>query len=51
MIIPSYGLFFLIRFLVMVTKYTVLNEQWREAKEGKSRRQNPRSTTGGANGL
>ena len=49
MFIPSYGIFFLIRFLVMITKYTVLDKQWREAKEGKSQRQNPRSITSGAN--
>ena len=29
----------------VITKYTVLDEQRREAKEGKSQRQNPRSIT------
>ena len=48
MFIPSFGLFFLIRFLVTMTKYTVLDEQWREAKERKSQHQNPRSITSGA---
>ena len=33
----------------MITKYTVLDERRREAKEGKSQRQNPRSFTRGAN--
>ena len=32
----------------MIAKYTVLYEQWREAKEGKSQRPNPRSITRGA---
>ena len=48
MFIPSYGISFLIRFLVLITKYTVLDEQWRATKEGKSQRQNPRSITSGA---
>ena len=48
MFIPSYGITFVIRFLVMIIKYTVLDEQWREAKEGKSQHQNPRSITHGA---
>ena len=33
----------------MIIKYTVLGEQWCEAKEGKSQCQNPRSITRGAN--
>ena len=45
MFIPLYGIFFLMIFLVMIRKYTVLDEQWREAKEGKLQRQKPRSTT------
>ena len=49
MFIPSYGISFMTKFLVMMVKYTVLDEQWREAKEGKSQRQNPRSITRGAN--
>ena len=48
MFVPSYGRLFLIRYFVMITKYTVLDEQWREAKEGKSQRQNPLSITRGA---
>ena len=32
--IPLYGISFLIRFLVLITKYTVLDEQWRETKGG-----------------
>ena len=48
MFIPSYGIFFLIRFLAMITKYTVLDEQRREIKRGKSQRQSPRSITRGA---
>ena len=31
----------------VITKYTVLDEQRREAKEGKSQRKNPRSITRG----
>ena len=49
MCIPMYGLLFLIRFFVMITKYTVLDEHRREPKEGKSQCQNPRSITRGAN--
>ena len=48
MFIPWYIILFLIRFFV-ITKYTVLDEQQREDKEGKSQCQNPRSITGGAN--
>ena len=36
MFIPTYVILFLKRFFVMITKYTVLDEQRREAKEGKS---------------
>ena len=35
-------------FSKMLVKYTVLDEQRREAKEGQSQRQNPRSITRGA---
>ena len=49
MFIPTYGIVLLIRFFAVITKYTVLDEQRREAKEGKSQRKNPRSITGGAN--
>ena len=35
-------------FFAVITKYTVSDEQWREAKEGKSQRKNPRSITRGA---
>ena len=48
MFIPTYGILLLIRFFAVITKYTVLDEQRREAKEGKSQRQNPRSFTHGA---
>ena len=48
MFIPTYGILLLIRFFAVITKYTVLDEQRREAKEGKSQRQNPRSITCGA---
>ena len=48
MFIPTYGMLLLIRFFAVITKYTVLDEQRREAKEGKSQRQNPRSITRGA---
>ena len=48
MFITSYGILFLIRFFVMITKCTVLDEQRREAKEGKSQRKNLRSITRGA---
>ena len=48
MFIPTYGSLFLIRFFVMITRYTVLDEQRREAKEENSQRQNPRSITRGA---
>ena len=47
MCIPMYRILFLIRFLVMITKCTVLDEQRCEAKEGKSR-QNLCSITRGA---
>ena len=46
--IPTYVILFLKSFFVMITKYTVLDEQRREAKEGKSQRRNPRSITPGA---
>ena len=36
MFIPSYGILFLIRFFVMITKCTALDKQRREAKDGKS---------------
>ena len=49
MFIPTYGILLLTRFFAVITKYTVLDEQRREAKEGKSQRQNPRSITRGAN--
>ena len=32
----------------MITKYTFLDEQWHETKEGKPQRHNPRSITRGA---
>ena len=48
MFIPTYGILLLIRFFAVITKYTVLDEQRREAKEGKSQRKNPRSITLGA---
>ena len=51
--IHTYGILLLIRFFAMITliitKYTVLDEQRREAKEGKSQLKNPRSITRGAN--
>ena len=46
--IPTYGILLLIRFFAVITKYTVLDEQRREAKEGKSQCKNPRSITRGA---
>ena len=48
MFIPTYGILLLIRLFAVITKYTVLDEQRREAKEGKSQRKNPRSITRGA---
>ena len=48
MFIPTYGILFLMIFFAVITKYTVSDEQWREAKEGKSQRKNPRSITRGA---
>ena len=48
MFIPTYGILLLIRLFAVITKYTVLDEIRREAKEGKSQRQNPRSITRGA---
>ena len=48
MFIPTYGILLLIRIFAVITKYTVLDEQRREAKEGKSQRSNPRSITHGA---
>ena len=41
MFIPMYGILLLIRFFAVITKYTVLDEQRREAKEGKSQRKKP----------
>ena len=38
MFIPSYGMSFLTIFLVMIIKYIIFDEQWREDKEGKSQR-------------
>ena len=48
MFIPTSGIVLLIRFFAVITKYTFLDEQRREAKEGKSQRKNPRSITRGA---
>ena len=48
MFIPTYGIVLLIRIFAVITKYTVLDEQRREAKEGKSQRKTPRSITRGA---
>ena len=48
MFILMYGILLLVRFFTVITKYTVLDEQRREAKEGKSKRKNPRSITRGA---
>ena len=48
MFIPTYGILLLIRFFAVITKYTVLDEQRREAKEGKSQRKTPGSITRGA---
>ena len=48
MFIPTYGILLLIRLFAVIRKYTVLDEQRREAKEGKSQRKNPRSITRGA---
>ena len=48
MFIPMYGILLLIRFFAVITKYTVLDEQRREAKAGKSQRKNSRSITRGA---
>ena len=48
MFIPTYGIVLLIRIFAVITKYTVLDEQRREAKEGKSQRKIPRSITRGA---
>ena len=45
MFIPTYKIILLIRFFAVITKYTVLDEQRREAKEGKPQRKNPRSIT------
>ena len=47
--ILTYKIVLLIRFFAVITKYTVLDEQRREAKEGKPQRKNPRSITRGAN--
>ena len=49
MFIPTYGILFLIIFFAVITKYTVSDEQLREAKGGKSQRKNPRSITRGTN--
>ena len=51
MFIPTYGILLLIRIFAVKTKYTVLYEQRRETKEGKSQRRNPRSITRGARSL
>ena len=48
MFVPTYGIVLLIRFFAVNRKYTVLDEQRREAKEGKSQHKNPRSITRGA---
>ena len=50
MFIPTYGILhvLLIRLFAVIRKYTVLDEQRREAKEGKLQRKNPRSITRGA---
>ena len=48
MFIPTYGILLFIRFCAVITKYTGLGEQQREAKVGKSKRQSPRSITRGA---
>ena len=48
MFIPTYGILLLIRFFAVITKYSVLDEQRREAKEGKSQHKNPHSITRGA---
>ena len=48
MFIPTHGIVLLIRFFAVIIKYTVLDEQRREAKEGKSQRKNPRGITRGA---
>ena len=45
MFIPTYGILLLIRIFAVITKYTVLDEQRCEAKEGKSQRRNPHSIT------
>ena len=49
MFISSRGNVYSKTFSKMLVKYTVLDEQRREAKEGQSQRQNPRSITRGAN--
>ena len=41
MFISMYGILLLIRFFAVITKYTVLDEQRREAKEGKSQHKKP----------
>ena len=48
MFIPTYGILLLIRFSAGIRKYTVLDEQRREAKEEQSQHKNPRSNTRGA---
>ena len=48
MFIPMYGILLLMRLFAVITKYTVLDEQRHEAKEGKSQCKNPRSITHGA---
>ena len=48
MFISSRGNVYSKTFSKMLVKYTVLDEQRREAKEGQSQRQNPRSITRGA---
>ena len=47
MFIPPCGILLLIRLFAVITKYTVLDEQRHEAKEGKSQRKNHRSITRG----
>ena len=51
MFISSRGNVYSKTFSKMLVKYTVLDEQRREAKEGQSQRQNPRSITRGASFL
>ena len=48
MFISTYGILLLIRFFAVIKNYTVLDEQRREAKEGKSQRKSPCSISRGA---